>query len=95
MVVLFLMPFVGVVALFTYELLAGWHLLLIFPVEMLVAQFAMIDPIAFVVIGSVRTAMTVYLALISKRPGVTAALVVGVHVIVAVVAHEYIYRGGH
>jgi len=93
--VLLLMPFIGVAALLTYRQLDGWHLLIIFPVEMLAAQFIKIGHVFFILIGSLRMAATVYLILVSKRWWLAALLVLGIQVLIAVIAHVHIYGGGH
>lgn len=93
--VLLLMPFIGVAALLTYGQLDGWHLLMIFPVEMLAAQFVRIGHVLFITIGSLRTAATVYFILVSKRWWLAALMAFGIHVLIAVIAHGCIYDGGH
>lgn len=93
--VLFIMPFIGVAALLSYRQLDGWHLLMIFPVEMLAAQFFRTSHVLFIAIGSLRMAATVYFILVSKRWWLATLVVLGTHVLIAVIAHECIYAGGH
>ena len=93
--VLLIMPFIGVAALLSYRQMDGWHLLMIFPVEMLAAQFFRISHVLFIAIGSLRMAATVYFILVSKRWWLATLVVLGTHVLIAVIAHERIYAGGH
>lgn len=92
--VLLLMPFIGIAALLTYRQLDGWHLLMVFPVEMLLAQYVMLGHLWFLAIGSLRTAATVYFVLVSKRRWLVAIVVMGMHVLIAILARGRIYGGG-
>lgn len=93
--VLMIMPFIGIAALLTYKLLDGWHLLLLFPFEMLAARFVRVSHVALVVIGSFRTAATVYVILVSKHRTQATYVVLGIHALLALLTYEIIYRNGH
>lgn len=93
--VLLIMPFVGFAALVSYELLDGWHLLVLFPVEMMAAQFGWVGDISFVAIGSLRTAATDFVIVGSRHRWLVTLLVLGIHVLMAVFMRDRIHGNGH
>ncbi|KAB2907846.1 MAG: hypothetical protein F9K30_23705 [Dechloromonas sp.] len=92
---LMIMPLIGIATLLTYDLMGGWHLLLLFPLEMLAAQFDWVGHVALIAIGSLRTAVTLYFILVTRRWLQVTFVVLGIHALLALLTYEIIYRNGH